>query len=706
MHPSSNFQHPAAGRLHPTAGAALVVLLAGAYLASWPPDITFEDTPIFAAACYSRGLAHPPGYPLHTLLCWPLAQLADFLPISIAQASALASLIPAIGACLLLARLASVATGCPPAGLLAAGLLGLAPGFWNQAIIPESYALNAFLIAAAWSAADAYVRAQQPRMLIVLALCIGLGLANHWPLFLLPAPALLLWLLPARRQLRTDLGSPHLLAAIAAALAAGLLPYLHLLFPAEQGYRFFAQEPEEGFFWYVSRQAYSSDELAGASRNLAEMGLVLLMFAKQYAYVFAAAGLVALGWMRRRGQLWPVLAVLWAVCSCTLVLLLVRPLAPGRFMAAEIFAAYPLPAYLWFALPIAVAIALFFSRLIKCPIRQWVCCALVLIVCALVRFPGIDRSLDDVAAVHAQRLLASLPEDSTLLVPKHDFYLGINYMQQIGAARPDVRLLGERELFVQLDRAMQLGAEQQQQLADLAPVAFISDLQLAQRGRTWRGSHFLFGGSAAGTTAVKLDEEARQYYRQLIAASAAGHYSNGWTRRFVAETISDLARHLAGAAGNGQQQPVAADLQLLELARQLPAGRYGSFIAVATGSRATPQQVVQDALLMEEEFPVFYPQWRARVLYISGYAFFLQGDVAAAADLFEQSLAQFPSEDNFRALIDLLQVYAFMKRFDDYRELRMRFAGFDPGAALKGQDAACARHFAASCTADVKESES
>ena len=49
------------------AGAGLAMLLAGIYLAPWPPAAT-----IFDVACYTRGWPILREYPLHTLLCWPL----------------------------------------------------------------------------------------------------------------------------------------------------------------------------------------------------------------------------------------------------------------------------------------------------------------------------------------------------------------------------------------------------------------------------------------------------------------------------------------------------------------------------------------------------------------------------------------------------------------------------------------------------------
>ena len=56
----------------------LAFLLSAVYWLTLPPGVTFEDTGLFATVCYNAGIAHPPGYPLHTLLCIPFARLADF----------------------------------------------------------------------------------------------------------------------------------------------------------------------------------------------------------------------------------------------------------------------------------------------------------------------------------------------------------------------------------------------------------------------------------------------------------------------------------------------------------------------------------------------------------------------------------------------------------------------------------------------------
>ena len=53
------------------AGSAILVVLLLAYWLTMPKVITFEDAGLFLQVCQFKGLAHPPGYPLFTILCIP-----------------------------------------------------------------------------------------------------------------------------------------------------------------------------------------------------------------------------------------------------------------------------------------------------------------------------------------------------------------------------------------------------------------------------------------------------------------------------------------------------------------------------------------------------------------------------------------------------------------------------------------------------------
>ena len=197
----------AGGRGFAAALALLGACLLGLYLATMPPQLTLEDASVFTATCATLGLAHPSGYPLHTLSCYPLLQLATAAGFNLFEGAALASALAAAAACVVLCIALRRLCGCPASALLAAGSLGLAPAFWAQAVIPEVYALNVLLLAVCVALAERATATGSPRYLVALAFAGGLGLANHWPLFVLAAPALAILLL-LRPQLYATLAAP------------------------------------------------------------------------------------------------------------------------------------------------------------------------------------------------------------------------------------------------------------------------------------------------------------------------------------------------------------------------------------------------------------------------------------------------------------------------------------------------------------------
>jgi Flp pilus assembly protein TadD len=182
-------------------------------------SLYWGDSAEFVAVAATLGVAHPPGYPLYTLL----GALAVRLPFGtpFLRMSLLSALF-ASGAVAAAALIVWVGTGpsesrpdrfLPPriAGALLAGFaLAFGPTFWSQAVVPEVYSLSAFLVLSAvllftvWSrnhasrGAGAFAGSSGlPRCLAgegpisLLGLALGLALAHHLTAaFLLPPLAL------------------------------------------------------------------------------------------------------------------------------------------------------------------------------------------------------------------------------------------------------------------------------------------------------------------------------------------------------------------------------------------------------------------------------------------------------------------------------------------------------------------------------------
>ncbi len=192
----------------PIFGAALA--LYGLTLA--PTVVTlFDDSLEFQLVTYQLGIAHPPGYPLYTLLGWlftrlPVGDVAYRVNLMSAVFGALTvALVYLIGLELTPGRgqiagprrsWASVA-----GALIGALALAISPVFWSQATVAEVYTLNAafvagilwLLVRGRWPEQN---RAHSPheKRWLALAFLVGLSLTHHRTMvLLLPAIAFYLW---------------------------------------------------------------------------------------------------------------------------------------------------------------------------------------------------------------------------------------------------------------------------------------------------------------------------------------------------------------------------------------------------------------------------------------------------------------------------------------------------------------------------------
>ena len=208
--PATNGAAPVSwGRPDAAALAAAVLGPLALYVATLPRTVVLEDDGLFLMAGVHLGVAHPPGYPLYTLIVHLFTRLPFGDPAFLGHLSSAVLGALACGAVYACARLLRAS---PAPALIAAWLFGVSEQFWAQAIITEVYTLNALLFFAAY--ALVLLGARDPRRewpLWCAAVAWGAGLANHWPLMVLATPGLALALLPVWREVLPRL--PRLLGA-------------------------------------------------------------------------------------------------------------------------------------------------------------------------------------------------------------------------------------------------------------------------------------------------------------------------------------------------------------------------------------------------------------------------------------------------------------------------------------------------------------
>lgn len=673
--------------------AALASALLASYLLTMAPSWTFEDTPLFTAACGTLGVAHPPGYPLWVLTCAPFAELGRLIDLDPGHAAALSSVAASVAACLLLARLLHRVTGSAPAAIAGAGTCGLALTFWSQSIVAESYALNALLWIAALNVVAAYRGGGRPWLLVLLALLCGLGLANHWPLFVIASPSIALSLMPAWARLRADLRRlwPQLLLAG----IVGVLPYAHLLLASESSARFFGGRLLEGspldLLDYVSRASLSELDLASQhprwDHRFLAAGRSVLFVLESFSWPLAILGVAGLGLCIRRVPGWQFASMLWALLGVTFVLALYRPYLPQSDLSAQTFANYGLVAHFTIAAGIAFALA---RVLPLAPGRlHWPAAAAILLGVAAWHAPKAQRTADDLAPAFAAQVNASLPEGTRILLGTQSYSFALEFYPHLAPERsrlsplPIVAYLGDEADSASLQGML---------AAETDRMAFAPMLGQVGAPVTWHGTYGLLADhSSAG--ALVLDGSARDLLRH--AAELRTRANSVWTRWFVDRLMFETARYAQRTELEGGSLKEEDARLLAELEAQ-PGVRFAAFLARIQRLADQRPQAVRENIARLGDLDEYPLPWRADVRHVLASAHAREGDLAGAVEVLEEALAEFPAASNRRVLADLLALLAQEGDYVRYRQIRRRYPALEAGG-LEGSDQRCAANLGLAC---------
>jgi len=454
-------------------GPYLVPALVGAvsffvFVVTVCPTVPFGDGGELIAAASSLGVAHPPGYPLYTILGWlalkvPLGEPALRMNLMSALFAALAC----GGVAFLLHRMTGSAVAA------SSGALGLAfsATFWRVATVAEVYTLHLFFMAVLLGAAavvgSASRKTARTRGLLVGASVLGLGLAHH-PTIVLAVPAAVI--LAGRRNLergegRKGKGLAGILPAVPARwmVVAGLLiaalPVLlglSLMVRARLDPLSNWGRPEtlETLWRHVTAAAYGHLDLglAGLFRGPAWRQLGGLLSDQFTPWILPLAVLGLAGFPRRnegrqgRGVRLGVVALMAASAIFGL-----------RYTTEDVEVFY-LPTFVGLALAMGLGV----GRLLEHPLlvvrRVGLLAALLVPLVPAVNH-ATSRNLRGMTAAedYARDILETVPQDGVLFVESDDSF-GVLYLKQVLGERPDVTVYDRRGfLFRNLVEEMRVG---------------------------------------------------------------------------------------------------------------------------------------------------------------------------------------------------------------------------------------------------------
>ena len=430
--------------------AAAVLGPLAVYILTLSHTVALEDDGLFLMAGTHLGIAHPPGYPIYTLILHLFMQLPFGTPAFLGHLSSAVLGALACGGVYLCARLLGAAA--LPA-LAAAWLFGASEHVWSQSIIAEVYAFNSLFFFAVYALLLYGLRYPQRLWVWILAAaCYGMSLANHWPLMVLAAPGLFLLILPARKAIFRRL--PMLSGVVA---LGAVIPYAWMFLRAQQSPKinFYGSMNGWGDLWYhISRKGYS--HFYGSTPKWADNLEFLRWFAWESvwqltlpAFLLAILGLVVL--LRRR-QLAEAGSGLVVFLGQSLVLIMLTNFS-FNYIQVGFFRPYSLVCYGLLAIWSAVGFQVLMDYLRpwshadqgRKPVLHIALAAVLSLAMVIFSVQGNwqknDRSASDFAKEYADMMFRYLEPNAIMVVSNDVETAVLGYYHFVEGRRPDITLL-------------------------------------------------------------------------------------------------------------------------------------------------------------------------------------------------------------------------------------------------------------------------
>ena len=413
------------------------------YVRTLAPDILPADSGEFQLVATNLGVAHPPGFPLYTML----AHLGTRLPVGPTPAYRV-NLFSAVTSTLTLAAVYAAVFKLTRRTLPAAAatlILATATTFWAQATTANIRSMTALFAALLFLTlvyfyyeTEKDIPRHSDRYLILFALMLGLGCTHHASLAFLGLVAVIFILLVDVSILR----SPGRWWRPFLAFLAGLLPLLYLPWRAHADVR--GASPSlatlQGFLEHALATGFRGDLFVflEPALFLERLRIMLNVLTFQFSpglVIILICALVLLIWQEWR------LAFLFGGSALLFTLITATYRAPQTVE-------YMLPAYVALALVLGTGLGGLNGRNLPGHSPTWsslryLLTALVIVLATnqlLMRFESYSHlSSDFVSRDYANGTLVEAPENSLLLANWH-WATPIWYVQEVEGVRPDVEV--------------------------------------------------------------------------------------------------------------------------------------------------------------------------------------------------------------------------------------------------------------------------
>lgn len=435
---------PSIGRL--TVVVGIVVAIAGVlYFFTAARDIVTGDTTELIIAAATLGVAHPPGYPLFTML----GHLFSLLPIGPMpfRVNVLSGVCDSltVGVVFLTGLRWSRSHLAAATGAL---ILALNPLFWSWSLVAEVFPLNNLLasvliyVVVIWHESP-----ERIGVLAAAAFIAGLALTNHHTIVLLGPPVcLVLW-----QRRRVFQKQPRVFVICAAIFFLGLLPYAYILWTAARhpAYNWGGVSSLGDLFAVVTRQSYGTFHLAGTSHQGGSALDRVLALGVAFGAVMGLLSVLGLVRAYRHCRWYFWFSLLALICTGPLFAMITNlnlANTPQTLLILERFFLLPeVVAAPLLSLGIVAIAKMLGSYAPKLQVQALPMVmgvfAIILAVSLLKNYRHVDQSANHVARVYAEDVFRTIEPNTILLATGDGLSLPLLYMDVVERTRPDVTFI-------------------------------------------------------------------------------------------------------------------------------------------------------------------------------------------------------------------------------------------------------------------------
>jgi len=437
---------------------------------SFPFFLYFQSTSIYGgdagdlvSAAFTGGIAHPPGYPLYTLIGHFLTKI----PIETVawRVSLLSSFSSAIALVFIYLIIKEV-TKNKLVGILASLLLGTTYLFWLYAIVPEVFAMNSAITAILIYLVYRWSEKGRIKYAYFASFFLGLSMAHHH-IIIFSFPAFAYVVLSKRKNLRNYTIGQYITFPLL--FVAGLAPYGYIMWAARNNPMITWNDPTNvsNFIKLVTRASYGTFQSGSTmahtltSRFMQQVVIFDLTLSDFYivGIILALVGMIALFKKNRFVFNFLLLGLLF---TGPIYFFYASYILWTQFSIATL-ERFLLPAYLYFIVFLAFGlktvsefVASFPQRFSQAKPRQNLTPIIILVVGAfliamnlIINYPKLSILKNDRTAENFGYDLLKTPEKDAVLLLKYDAPLFTSqYVHYVLKFRPDLKLFHIDSLIV------------------------------------------------------------------------------------------------------------------------------------------------------------------------------------------------------------------------------------------------------------------